>query len=141
MALLQEIFAFLGQRAHVVERFNWGLTLQDVGAVMRHVLDVRYPIRRCKPFHGRASVALDDYWVTVRRFVKQRRGVVVAGFGGRIEHWTVIRDVTRHRLLLFDSVGRAQVTRRLCAMASDPPDRRHYILYPSYTYFLWVDPT
>ena len=119
MALLREIVAFLDRRASLVERINWGLTLQDVGGVMRHVLDVRYPIRRCKPFRGHPSVGLDEYWGTIRRFVEQRGGVVVTAFGGRLEHWTVIRGVTRHGLLLFDSAGRGQVTRRCCIMASD----------------------
>ena len=141
MALLQEIMAFLNRRVSLVERVSSGTTLQDVGGVMRQVLDTRHVIRRCKPFRGRASVGLDDYWDTVRQFIEQREGAVVTAFGGRIDHWTVIRDVTNHRLLLFDSIGMQQVARRYCIMASDPPSLSRYILCPTYTYFLWVDPT
>ncbi|MGB5830966.1 MAG: hypothetical protein WBG92_03125 [Thiohalocapsa sp.] len=140
MALLQEVLAFLDQRVSLVERINWGLALQDVGGVMRHVLDVQYPIRRCMPFRGHASVGLDEYWCTLRRFVEQRGGVVITAFGGRLAHWTVIRDVTPRCLLLFDSAGRAQVGRRWCVMASDSLSRRHYVLYPTHTYFLWGVP-
>jgi hypothetical protein len=106
---------------------------------MRHVLDPRFPIKRCQPFRGHASVGLDDYWATLQRFAAQRRGAIVTAFGGRLEHWTVIRDVTPRCLLLFDSGGRRRVTRRCCVMASDPPTPRRYILYPTYTYFLWAD--
>jgi len=141
MALLQEIMAFLDRRVSLVERIGWGATLQDVGGAMRHVVDTRRVIRRCKPFRGRASMGLDDYWDTVRQFVAQGDRAVVTAFGGRIDHWTVIRDATSKRLLLCDSTGMRQVARRYCIMASDSPSLRRYILYPTYTYFLWVDRT
>lgn len=140
MALLREIVAVLDGRVGVVELLGWGLTLRDVGRAMRHVLDRRYPIRRCQPFRGHASVGLDDYWATLHGFAAQRRGVVVTAFSGRLDHWTVIRGVTQRCLLLFDSGGRQRVSRRYCVMASDPPTPRHYILHPTHTYFLWADP-
>lgn len=139
MALLREILALAHRRVSVVERLSFGMTLQDVSGAMRHVLDPRYPIRRCLPFRGHASVGLGDYWATLDRFAAQRRGVVLTAFGGRINHWTVIRDVTHRSLLLFDSDGRHRVARRCCVMASDSPMPGQYTLHPTYTYFLWVD--
>ena len=121
--LLQDILRFLDQRVGVVERVDWGFTLGELGGAMRHVLDGHYPIRRCKPFHGRPQVGLDAYWATVQTFIQRHDGAVITAIGGRLDHWTVIRDVTDHQLLLFDSDGRVRVARRYCAMAADAPER------------------
>ena len=80
------------------------------------------------------------YWATVQTFIQRHDGAVITAIGGRLDHWTVIRDVTDHQLLLFDSDGRVRVARRYCAMAADAPSERHYVLYPTHTYFLWGVP-
>jgi hypothetical protein len=141
MELLKEVLRCLGQRADVVERLDWGFTVQEVGGAMRHVLDGHYPIRRCKPFHGRPHVGLDVYWGTVQAFLQRRQGAVITAMGGRMDHWTVIRDATDRCLLLFDSDGRVQVRRRHCVMVADAPrGRQRYVLVPTHTYFLWRHP-
>lgn len=141
MRLLQDLLRALNRRVDVVERLDWGFTMQELGGAMRHVLDGHYPIGRCKPFHGRPRVDLDLYWVTVQAFLQQRQGAVITAIGGRIDHWTVIRGATDRSLLLFDSDGRVQVHRRCCVMAADAERAPHrYILVPTHTYFLWRDP-
>lgn len=141
MRLFMDILRCLDQRVDMVERVGWGFTVQELGGAMRHVVDGHYPIRRRKPFHGRSQVGLDVYWETVQAFLQQQHGAVITAIGGRIDHWTVIRDATERCLLLFDSQGRVQVQRRRCVMAvAAAGDRYRYVLLPTHTYFLWRDP-
>jgi hypothetical protein len=50
---------------------------------------------------------------------------VVVDFAGRLNHWTVIRDVTGSSLLLFDSGGLTRVARRNCQLLKYRGSRRH----------------
>jgi len=139
--LLMDILRCLDQRVDMVERVEWGFTVRELAGAMRHVVDGHYPLRRRKPFHGRPQVGLDVYWQTLQAFLQDQQGAVITAIGGRMDHWTVIRDATDRSLLLFDSDGRVQVRRRHCVMAADASSALHrYVLVPTHTYFLWRAP-
>ena len=137
--LFEQIVRCLEQRASLEQRIIWGTDLSEIGTVLGQVIDPQYPIRRCKGFHGRSRVTVDQFWERLRQFFDEHGGIVLTAVGGEHEHWTLVDRVTVRVLHLYDSDGLRQLHRRCCTTNPDNAERQRHILYPSHTYLLWVD--
>ncbi len=137
--LFEQILGYLHRRRCVIERMaKHGVTLLELVTVLRDILWPCYGVRRYKPFRQHRGVTFDLYWERVQGFLQSRHGIVLSRIDGQHDHWTLIRDANHKQLRLYDSDGLKQLKRKHCRLCDDTP-RRRYILYPTQTYFLWVD--
>lgn len=68
--------------------------------------------------------SLVDLLVAIEESLEHGHPVIV-DFAGRLNHWTVIREVTGKNLLLFDSSGLSRVARRNCQLLKRRGSKRH----------------
>lgn len=114
-----------------------GLSLNDVARVINTVVCTNYSIRRYKPFHGQGDVRLDDYWGTLKSELELPNTIAFIGISGHFNHWTIVKKVTEHNLILADSIGMRYLNRKQCIMANHRARRRkQYWLIPHKTYIL-----
>ncbi len=137
--LFELIVNHLENRVPMVQRIVNGIVLNDVGGLLRDVVCALYPIERCKGFHGFHNVSRSFYWAHIQDFMDDYKGVVLTGIGGYHDHWTLIHKATDRTFTLYDSCGIHRLNRTHCTLDRNNPDNHRHILYPSHTYFLWVD--
>jgi len=116
---------------------GYGLTLNDVARVINTVVCTNYAIRRYKPFHGRTGINLNEYWDTLKAELELPNTIAFIGISGHFNHWTIVKRVTDHNLILADSIGIRYLNRKHCIMASHRARRRkQYWLIAHKTYIL-----
>jgi len=134
--LFQRILICINSRENNVS-IGQGLTLNDVARVMNEVVCSEYSIRRYKPFHGQGKVSFNDYWSTLQEELALPNTIAFIGISGLFTHWTIVKKVTEHNLILNDSIGIRYLNRNHCIMASHRARRRkQYWLYPHKTFIL-----
>ncbi len=137
--LFQEVLGFLDKRKFLVKRMTAGTELREMKGLLDQVVAKRYPIRRTKPFRKQSGLSLQEYWEGLQTFLDQDGRLVLIGLGGHHDHWTLIRKVTSRSLVLYDSDRLQRLNRRHCTLSLSNPGGRRHVLYPTYTYFLWVE--
>jgi hypothetical protein len=134
-SLLRDILSFLESRGPLAVRCVEGIVIHDVAAILKHVICVRYPIVRSKPFHRRPNVDKAIYLQTLAEFLTAERTIVFSGIDGQYSHWTLIHKITEQTLQLYDSDGMRFLLKSRCSMVNDVDTQRHRLL-PTHTYLL-----
>jgi hypothetical protein len=137
--LFESIVEFLETRSPLVERILAGTALTEIGGVLGQVVAHQYPIQRCKAFHGFPKVSRHFFWDHIQDFMDNYEGVVLTAIGGHHDHWTLIHKATDRTFNLYDSGGIHRLYRAHCTLDQKNPENHRHILYPTHTYFLWVD--
>ena len=114
-----------------------GTYLQEIASVLKTIICPRYGIRRAKPYHQDPDTTLDHFLSHCQDFLGKSGGIILIGIDGTYDHWTLIREVTDKRVLLYDSNQLQYFRRAHCCLPNDPRLTTH-ILLPTHTYFLWL---
>lgn len=89
-----------------------------------------------KPFHKHTAASPDLVFDIVGACIKGETKSAIIGLGGKIDHWTVLEDVSSNRLYLNDSEGRLFIQRNLCKSHQETSEERFYWVYPSAIFLL-----
>ena len=134
--LFKRILICINSRENKVST-GQGLTINDVARVINEVVCSEYSIRRYKPFHGQGAVGFNEYWNTLQAELELPNTIAFIGISGHFTHWTIVKKVTEHNLILNDSIGIRYLNRKQCIMGSHRARRRkRYWLYAHKTYIL-----
>lgn len=63
-----------------------------------------------QPFHGKKCVATSNIAQTLARHLAKPGTAAIVGVEAPLNHWTVVRQVARKRLLLLDSAGASHLS-------------------------------
>ncbi len=126
----------------VIERLTHeGTRLDEIASALKYIISPNYDIRRAKPYHHNPETTLEHFLRHCKGFLEQKsenKAIILIGIGGCHDHWTLIYCITETRLLLQDSSQLKYLGKQYCCLPDDEPKKTH-ILYPTHTYFLWVD--
>jgi hypothetical protein len=115
-----------------------GTSMAEIASVLKYVICPKYDIQRAKPYHHNPNTTLANFLRHCQGFLEQKKGIILIGIEGAHSHWTLIYEITDTRLLLKDSSNLKYLGKRYCCLPSDNTQKTH-ILYPVFTYFLWID--
>ncbi len=126
----------------LVVRFTEGTRLDEIASVLKYIICPQYDIKRAKPYHHNPETTLKHFLRHCQGFLEQKsdksKGIILVGLGGRYDHWTLIYRITETRIMLQDSSKRKYLNKSNCCLPDDDIQKTH-ILYPTHTYFLWVE--
>lgn len=128
---------FVDERRGIVNIIEYGIH-NDVGGLLKHIITPDFSVQRRKPFLRAPNVDIDQFWCTCQEFLASHAGVIMFCTSGYHEHWTIGCRISNKTLTLFDSSGLKRLPRRYCCTSSSTAEARH-IIYPTSTYFLWID--
>lgn len=136
----QKLFAksmrYLERSNSALSRLQTGTTFEELSDAIENVIIKNYSINWSRPFYRKRGVSLDFFWTHIQSFIENDGGIVVLCLGGEHDHWTLVRKVTRHSLILFDSAGLSRLPRKNSTTSEDHPTRAH-ILYRTHVLYLW----
>ena len=120
-----------------IEFITDGTTTLDITRILRDTICDEFAIRRSKPFHSRSNVSLDEFWETLCIFLhsKPSRAAIIVIENSRYSHWTVVKEITSKRLILFDSGKGVFLNRKQCSTTSLSLNIST-LIFPSSTFFL-----
>lgn len=72
-----------------------------------------------RPWEHKPEISLRDLLRGLRRY-HAKGAVVLIGFGGHLDHWTVAVAISAHTMRLFDSAGVTRVSLACCRMNREP---------------------
>ncbi|WP_040577312.1 hypothetical protein [Methylopila sp. M107] len=106
----------------------WRLAKYAVG-----VLAAEYDLgaRVTRPLKGKRKLTVPKVVDAVANVLARDDTGVLVGFGGPLDHWTVVTSVSPLHLSLFDSSGRSRVRQDRCALASKRDQPGLHILQPA----------
>lgn len=110
---------------HLVTALRWS------GEIMERQYGVRIKYRR--PFLRAGKPKLPAVVYSLRHLQRLQNTSVIVGFGGSLDHWTVIKQVSPHYIRFFDSSGCRSVRLDRCRMSYEPrlETATEHILYVS----------
>jgi hypothetical protein len=133
--LFSQILTHLESKAPLATRCSSGISINEIGGILKYVICEEYPIRRYKPFHLKPSISHAAYIQTLERFLQQPNTIVFLILYGRFNHWTLIHHITDKTLVTYDSSEIHYVLRSSCSMIDDKVQKLHWLI-PTHTYFL-----
>jgi len=141
--LITKILCHLKSNGRVpllVRLTNDGTWLSEIASVYKQVIGPQYNIKRAKPYHHNPETTIEHFIRHCQGFLQQYpdKSIILMGIGGAHEHWTLVYAITDTRLLLHDSSNLKYLGRSYCCLPTDKVQNTH-ILYPTHTYFLWVE--
>ncbi len=134
--LLIEILTFLEKSQPVLERIEWGTGTREMWRLIARISE-KYELDCLKPFVLNKQASLAELWSEMLAFYRNTQGVMLIGIEHRDwSHWTVIKQISRTRLVLFDSGDLKVVYRKRCSVDA-PTDTHPYQLFPTTLHCLW----
>ena len=97
--LVSEIVDYLGDKNELATVYQAGMTCRLLSTLLKDVVIPQYSVKVHKPFHTRPGAPLVEVIARIKTFTDDG-GVVI---WGDEKHWTVVRRVTSHSLVLYDS--------------------------------------
>ena len=125
-----------------------GTLLYEMASALKHIVCPKYKIHRSKPYSKNQQTTLDQFLLHCQAFLEQKdkqrgeskansKAIILTAIGGKHDHWTLIKQITASRILLYDSSGLSYLGREYCCLRDDELQKTHSI-YPTCTYFLWI---
>lgn len=130
--------SYLERSSGALNRLKHGTSFEELCAVFEHVVYKPYDIIWSRPFYRKRGVTLELLWKHIGSFVANKHGIAVLGLGGENEHWSLVKKVTQHSLILFDSDGFFRLPRKNCTTSEKHGSRAH-VLQATYILYLWVE--
>lgn len=110
---------------HLVTALRWSV------GIMERQYEVRLIYRR--PFLRAGKPKLSAVVYSLQHIQRLQNTSIIVGFGGSLDHWTVIKQVSPHYISFFDSSGCRSVRLDRCRMSYEPRlgTATEHILYVS----------
>jgi len=124
-----------------------GTLLNEMASALKYIVCPKYNIKRAKPYHKNPKTTIEHFLRHCQGFLEQKseskgehnkKAIILTAIGGRHDHWTLIKQITESRILLYDSSRLTHLSRKYCCLPADENQTTH-IIYPTHTYFLWVE--
>jgi hypothetical protein len=136
--LFFDILLHLSERNQLYDVVTNGLYINDIGSILKHVVTPQFPtIKRSKPFYFNPNADLTTFWLKSQAFLNNHQGVVLLGLGGKHDHWTISTNITDKLIYLYDSGDLSWISKKYCS--TDEGIAKTHIIYPTLTYFLWIE--
>ncbi len=142
--LLSYLISDLQKRRILEEVFSCGMTIPDLGRSLKaasHWLhdETGYSLTARKPLHGSGTSDLKRLAATTGRHLSNPDSAVIIGTAGRLDHWTVVTDVSADRFSLFDSEGQKWFRRKTCVCGPlSAVNTAHLYLIPNSLFALTI---
>ena len=131
-----------GMTATTIRLTYDGTLLNEMASALKYIVCPKYQIKRAKPYHKNPETTIEHFLRHCQGFLVQkselkgeqqnkRKAIILTAIGGRHDHWTLIKQITESRILLY-------LSKKYCCLPADEKQTTH-ILYPTHTYFLWVE--
>ena len=119
---------------HLVTALRWSVE------IMERQYGVRLTYRR--PFLRAGKPKLPAVVYSLRHLQHLQNTSIIIGFGGLLDHWTVIKQVSPHYISFFDSSGCSSVRLDRCRLSYEPrlETATEHILYVSSIIMIAVAP-
>ena len=132
--LFHLIIHHLASKDKLADTLVNGMLLKDVKAIVAEILENRWEwgIR----FAGVGTPNLKDFWKEMHDFLLggKNRAIIIC-LSGIHDHWTVVKGITKDRLVLHDSGGLCYLPRKHCTTGRTAGSR-HHVLHPAQTFFI-----
>jgi hypothetical protein len=93
-------------------------------------------LRRSKPFHRMSNLQYSDLINSISMHLAAPNTSVLASISGRMDHWTVIREISPKSIMLFDSYGISRFSIQSTVIATASGNRNSNSLVPSGCFFI-----
>lgn len=135
--LFQSCIGYLETRGRLPEMIRWGISINQMVAVLRDVIQPVVPICYVRPFRKARNTPIDEYWTACQGFLNEegRRAVVLVYYLWTGGHWSVGMEMSSSRMTLFDSSSRKILVRKHCTTSEDSLTH-HVYFYPAQTIFI-----
>jgi len=142
-----------GMTATTVRLTYEGTLLNEMASALKYVVCPKYQIKRAKPYHKNPETTINHFLRHCQGFLEQKtepiielkgeqkkkyKAIILTAIGGKHDHWTLIYKITQNRILLYDSSKLTYLSKKYCCLPTDEIQTTH-IIYPTHTYFLWVE--
>ena len=133
--LFLSIIDYLHAKKGSLQFFVDGISIHDIGSVLRDIVEPNYSVIRTKPFAKKGDVGLANFWEHMSEFLSRPSRAIILGLTGKYDHWTVAKSITENRLTLLDS-DRLYWINRGAVTTGTPTARRAHGIPPNFAYFL-----
>jgi len=136
--LFIKIVKYLEESKNIAEALTEGINITVMGSIFKNVIEDN--IKRSIPFHKDPIIKIGKFWNEMKKFTDEneaegQKRVILLALEGKHEHWSVTREITDKRIILFDSVGLKYLDKRNCTTKQTSSSKRH-LIQPTQTYFL-----
>jgi hypothetical protein len=132
--LFKEIVQFLDESGKFALTCTDGMDVDRMRKIVKYCGPDYYPTVKM-PYCNRSVPGLDEFWGYMYDFMQAPHRAIILGLGGRHEHWTVVSNITRSRLFLYDSMKLKQLDRNRCSVQHCDRTRIH-LLTPTQAMFI-----
>ena len=108
-----------------------GLTCDKLRSLHKNVFRKKWPTFSLhQPFLKNMPQNASDFWSRMEgEASRPAQGMVIAIVGGGIDHWSVVREITDEKIVLFDSYyEELHPLRRDCGYSKE--DAPKYVIWP-----------
>ena len=126
-----EAVQWIGEQQNPSDILRNGLNVNQLQSIHSHVLQPRWRTSLHKPFWTIQYRPNDKkFWEWMDREVRRPHQGILISIAGRMDHWSVVRDITPKSIMLFDSHNLQSLRRTICATSEQP--RNSHIIEPRY---------
>jgi hypothetical protein len=135
--LFSEIIEHLHRNRLLTHALESGLLFKHMRGIVNDVINDRIPHKETR-YVGLSTPSLGTFWNDMYTFLNEADAppsAIIVGLSGKHDHWTVVSEITKKNITLYDSDGLKRINRNNCTTASESGSRKH-VLHPAQTYFM-----
>jgi len=129
--LFNKIVSHLSHRKKLKEVLLYGINHKLMTDILQNVAGDRFPIK----LTTRSSQNLTGWWKDVSAWLEIKNRCVIASFGGKISHLTVITAITEKIIFLSDSSGMKKINKSSLRYYGYTKDDK-YVVYPAQCFYI-----
>lgn len=115
-----------------------GIDQNDLWYILNEKVLSNYSIKAERPFYRKRRISKNDYFTELRDYFEEgkKRSAIISLDCKYYDHWTVVKDITRKKMILYDSYSLRTVNIAKCVVHK-PTKKKPYLISPKMTYFLY----
>ena len=134
--LFDDLIHFLSRRGLLKKLLTGGIIHTEMLLILDKVVGKQRISNVEVTWRGVPNPDLTTFWNSMRSFLDGTPGrAIILGLQGYHDHWTVIENITKRSILLYDSSKIKRLPRSRCTTVYATWKRKHLLL-PAQTYFL-----
>ncbi|MGV8058592.1 MAG: hypothetical protein AB2L12_11290 [Smithellaceae bacterium] len=142
--LFIKILCYLEKTGKLGSVAKRGILPGELNLILKQVVSNNYCITVTRPFYRKRKPSIDQLFNQVTEFLEEgsKRALIAAirSEENGLEHWSVIRWVTKKEIHFFDSDSMKKLQRKKCTTGL-PTTGRPYLIKPAEIFFLQKDNT